>query len=34
MIYAKPVVYKDYWMKLKLPRGREKSLYSIFREGH
>jgi hypothetical protein len=34
MIYARPVIYEDYWMKLKLPRGREKSLYSIFREGH
>lgn len=34
MIYAKPVLYEDYWMRLKLPRKRERSLYSIFKENH
>ncbi|SRR6266496_314663 len=32
LIYSKPALYKDYWMKLKLPRKRENSLYSIFKE--
>ncbi len=34
MIYATAVLYEDYWVRLKLPRGREKSLYSIFKEDH
>lgn len=32
LIYAQPAIYKDYWLRLKLPRKGSPNLYSIFKE--
>lgn len=32
LIYAQPPIYKDYWLRLKLPRKVKPNLYSIFKE--
>jgi hypothetical protein len=31
LLYRSVAVYEDYWLRLKLPRGRTKSLYSLFK---
>lgn len=30
-LYRSSAVYKDYWIRLKLPRGKKNSLYSLFK---